>query len=104
METHRRDNDYNDYIVRVDLPGVDPNDVHVQAAENLLTITGERKDEEKRPQYRETFYGKFERQLRLMCTDEHEHFEVIVIQLSERLRLNTFEVDEDVVGSHDVIS
>ena len=62
METYRKD---NDYVVRVDLPGVDPNNVHVQADGNLLTITGERKSEEKGPEYRETFYGKFERQIAL---------------------------------------
>jgi HSP20 family protein len=62
METYRKD---SDFVVRVDLPGVDPNDVHVQAEGNLLTITGERKGEEKGPEYRETFYGKFERQITL---------------------------------------
>ena len=62
METYRKD---SDYVVKVDLPGVDPNDVHVQAEGNLLTITGERKGEEKGPEYRETFYGKFERQIAL---------------------------------------
>jgi HSP20 family protein len=30
-----------------------------------LTITGERKSEDKGPEYRETVYGKFERQLAL---------------------------------------
>ena len=62
VETYRKD---NEYIVRADLPGVDPKDVNVQAEGNLLTITGERKTEEKGPTYRETFYGKFERQLAL---------------------------------------
>jgi HSP20 family protein len=62
METYRKD---SDYVVRVDLPGSDPNDVHVQAEGNLLTITGERKSEEKGPEYREAFYGKFERRIAL---------------------------------------
>jgi len=62
MEIYRKD---NDYVVRVDLPGVDPHDVHVQAEGGALTITGERKSEEKRSDYRETFYGKFERQIAL---------------------------------------
>ena len=55
VETYRKD---SDYVVRVDLPGVDPKDVHVEAEGNLLSITGERKGEEKGPEYRETFYGK----------------------------------------------
>jgi HSP20 family protein len=62
LETYRKE---NDYVIRVDLPGVDPRDVHVQAEGNLLSITGERKAEEKGPEYRETFYGKFERSLAL---------------------------------------
>jgi HSP20 family protein len=62
VETYRKE---NDYVIRVDLPGVDPKDVNVQAEGNLLTISGERKSEEKGPEYRETFYGKFERQLAL---------------------------------------
>jgi HSP20 family protein len=62
VETYRKD---NEYVVRADLPGVDPKDVNVQAEGNLLTITGERKTEEKGSEYRETFYGKFERQLAL---------------------------------------
>ena len=57
---HRKD---SDYVVRVDLPGVDPKDVQVEAEGNLLSITGERKGEASGPEYRETFYGKFERQL-----------------------------------------
>jgi HSP20 family protein len=62
METYRKE---NDYVVRVDLPGVDPKDVHVQAEGNVLSITGERKTNEKGAHYRETFYGKFERSLAL---------------------------------------
>ena len=38
METYRKD---SDYVVRVDLPGVDPRDVQVEAEGNLLSITGE---------------------------------------------------------------
>ena len=62
METYRKD---SNYVVRVDLPGVDPKDVHVEAEGNVLSITGERKGEEKGPEYRETFYGKFERRFTL---------------------------------------
>src|SRR5258707_13108222 len=62
METYRKD---SDYVVRVDLPGVDPKDVHVEAEGNLLSITGERKGEEKETGYRETFYGRFERRFTL---------------------------------------
>jgi HSP20 family protein len=62
METYRKD---NEYVVRLDLPGVDPKNVHVQAEGNVLTITGERKSDDKGPDYRETFYGQFERTIAL---------------------------------------
>ena len=62
MQTYRKD---HHYVVRVDLPGVDPKDVSVQAENNVLTILGERKSQETRADYRETFYGKFERSLTL---------------------------------------
>jgi HSP20 family protein len=62
VESYRRD---SDYVVRVDLPGVDPKDVHVEAEGNLLSISGERKSEEKGSEYRETFYGRFERHFAL---------------------------------------
>ena len=35
METYRKD---NEYVVRLDLPGVNPNEVEVQAEGNQLTI------------------------------------------------------------------
>jgi len=62
METYRKE---NDYVLRFDLPGVNPNDVQVQAEGNVLSISGERKSEEKREGYQETSYGKFERTVTL---------------------------------------
>jgi len=56
METYRKD---SDYVVRVDLPGVDPNDVHVQAEGNLLIITGN-----ERAKRRARIPGNFLRQVR----------------------------------------
>jgi HSP20 family protein len=53
--------------LRVALPGVDPKDVELSVAENVLTIKGERKHqgEAKDPSYflREWSYGAFERSL-----------------------------------------
>src|ERR687894_464267 len=51
IETYRKD---NEYVLRLDLPGVDPKDVQVQAEGNVLSISGERKTEEKGQDYRET--------------------------------------------------
>jgi HSP20 family protein len=62
METYRRE---NDYVIRIDLPGVDPKDVSVHAEGHVLSISGERKSEDTNAEYRETFYGKFERAVTL---------------------------------------
>ena len=62
METYRKD---NEFVLRFDLPGVNPNDVQVQAEGNVLSISGERKSEEQREGYKETSYGKFERTVTL---------------------------------------
>lgn len=62
METYRKD---GNYIVRVDLPGVDPKDLDVHVEGDLLMIKAERKAEEKGPEYRETVYGKIERAVTL---------------------------------------
>ncbi len=56
-----------DLIVKLDLPGVDPKDIHVKLTEGELTVMGERKaDKEIKEEgyYRkETSYGFFERHL-----------------------------------------
>jgi HSP20 family protein len=62
IETLRKD---NEYVVRLDLPGVDPKDVQVHAEGSVLSISGERKTEEKGQDYQETSYGKFERTIAL---------------------------------------
>ncbi|HUR71893.1 MAG TPA: Hsp20/alpha crystallin family protein [Candidatus Limnocylindrales bacterium] len=62
LETCRKD---NNYVVRIDLPGVDPRNLSVQAEGNVLTISGERKSADTHAEYRETSYGKFERALTL---------------------------------------
>ena len=62
MESYKKD---GNYVVRVDLPGIDPKDVEVHMEGNVLSIKAERKTEEKGPEYRETFYGKFARSVTL---------------------------------------
>jgi HSP20 family protein len=62
FETYRKD---NEYVVRLDLPGIDPKDVQIHAEGNVLSISGERKTEEKGQDYQETSYGKFERAITL---------------------------------------
>jgi HSP20 family protein len=56
-----------DLVVKMDLPGIDPKDIHVKLEEGMLTVTGERKaDKEIKEEgyYRkESSYGLFERRL-----------------------------------------
>lgn len=56
------------YEVKVDLPGIKAEDVHVQVSDNVLTISGERKSEKTEskksggtPHYVERFHGTFSR-------------------------------------------
>ena len=55
----------NDILVRVELPGVEKEDVHISLSDNVLTIKGERKQEnteEDECYYRqERLWGGFER-------------------------------------------
>jgi HSP20 family protein len=56
------------FTVVVDIAGVDPNDVHVTAADQTLTISGERRREEcegRVYQHMEIEYGPFERAVHL---------------------------------------
>jgi HSP20 family protein len=52
-------------IVRADVPGVDPKDVDISMEGNVLIIRGERKASEEKADYREVFYGTFERRVRV---------------------------------------
>lgn len=56
-----------DLVVKLDLPGIDPKDIHVKLGDGELTVTGERKaDKEVKEEgyYRkEASYGFFERHM-----------------------------------------
>lgn len=66
IETLVRD---GNLVVRVDLPGIKPDNVDLSVEGNRLTITGERKDEhesgDKGACYREVTYGRFHRTVQL---------------------------------------
>ncbi|TMA10041.1 MAG: Hsp20/alpha crystallin family protein [Deltaproteobacteria bacterium] len=57
------------YVIRMDLPGVDPKEVELSVVEDSLIIKGERKKtqevKEKDYHYSETAHGRFERSLAL---------------------------------------
>ena len=72
MDAFTRD---NHYVIRMDMPGVDPKDLDLHVEGRVLSIKGERKGEEKGHHLRETFRGKFERTVRLpegLATDKLE--------------------------------
>jgi len=56
-----------DLVVRAELPGMKPEDVDIEITDNVLTIRGERKEEETQEGegwlVRESSYGAFERSL-----------------------------------------
>jgi HSP20 family protein len=66
MEAFERD---GKYIIRADVPGVEPTEVEVSVLNDTLTVKGERKRtnevKEKDYHYSETAYGRFERRLAL---------------------------------------
>lgn len=57
----------DDLVIRAELPGVSPDDVDVSLEDNVLTIKGERKSEEKQEDenymIKEFSYGSFERSM-----------------------------------------
>ncbi len=59
----------NSYIVKAELPGIDPKDVEISLSDNVLTIKGEKKQEkeEENENYHviERSYGGFTRSFRL---------------------------------------
>jgi HSP20 family protein len=66
IEVYERDGKLH---VRADLPGLKPEDINVNVEDDVLTVSGERRDEreEKREGYfhSERSYGRFERSLAL---------------------------------------
>jgi HSP20 family protein len=54
------------YVLRAEMPGIDPEkDVEVEVIDDVLTIRGERREEDRERNRHEFHYGSFERSLRL---------------------------------------
>jgi HSP20 family protein len=66
LESYLRE---GELIVRVDVPGIDPNDLDISVEGDRLTVRGERKSSTEENQdgrtYRECMYGSFERTVTL---------------------------------------
>ena len=52
-------------VVRADVPGIKPEEIEVQVDEDMLTISGERREETKDKNHREFHYGAFKRAVAL---------------------------------------
>ena len=59
----------NDYVIRLDMPGVTRDNIDITLADGVLTVTGEvRKEEQQRTDHmirEERYYGKMSRSVRL---------------------------------------
>lgn len=53
------------YVLSFDLPGMKQEDINIEVQDRVLSISGERKREEKSVRHSERFYGRFERQFSL---------------------------------------
>lgn len=57
--------DENEYVIRMDIPGMEKKDIKVNFQDDRLTVTGERRKEEKEEEKdfirRERYYGSFYR-------------------------------------------
>ena len=66
-------------IVKVDLPGVNPEDMEISLTDNVLVIKGEKKREEEEKKenfYRmERYYGTFMRAIQLPCEVQEDKVE-----------------------------
>ena len=64
----------NHYELRADLPGLNKEDLKISAQGNMLTLSGERKQEkelkEKESYYSERSYGSFSRRIQFPCDIE----------------------------------
>ena len=93
------------YVVRTDVPGVDPKDITISAEHNVLTLKGMRADtaEDDRAVYtrRELPRGEFERSFRLPKNADAEHISArgkhgvleIFIPKQEQTKARTIKVD-----------
>ncbi len=103
VETYEKD---GNYVMKTDLPGVEPKDVQVTVENGCLTIQGERKMDrevkEKQIRRRELFYGSFQRTLAVpegVKTDQmkakyHDGVLEITAPLEKKVLPKKIEVEE----------
>ncbi len=71
--------DAGKYTVKVDLPGIDKKDIHLNVKDNILTISAETKTETEKGDkksgnyYSERYYGRYYREIPLGSNVDEEH-------------------------------
>ncbi len=102
MDVEERD---DAFVVRLELPGLKKDEVKISITDNVLTVSGERKEErseeEKTYHRREIFYGRFHRAVTLPSEVEGDRAKAvyrdgileITIPKSERVRPKTIEIE-----------
>lgn len=76
------------YVVRAEMPGIDPEkDVQIELLDDVLTIRGERREEEHERNRHEFHYGSFERSLQLPHGTKAETVEASYIDGVLELRI-----------------
>lgn len=95
----------NEYIMTVDLPGIPKDDVNISFKDNRLTISGERKKEEKEEKEnfmrRERYYGNFVRSFTLPSSVKEDDIKAkykdgvltVNIKKTEESKSKTIEVE-----------
>ncbi|WP_079199237.1 Hsp20/alpha crystallin family protein [Streptomyces sp. CB01249] len=53
------------YVLRAELPGMDPEDIHVGVEDNLITVSAEHDETDRHREHSEFRYGSFRRTVRL---------------------------------------
>lgn len=100
MDVIRRD---EDVVLRIDLPGADPESIDVTADHGVLTVSVRRSqefDESDRPVLRERVMGSFSRKIRLAETVDADRIEAtydngvlsVLLPLQERAKPHKIEI------------
>jgi HSP20 family protein len=94
----------NEYVVKVELPGVNKNDVKITTQDNILTIRGEKKEEKETKESNfhrvERSYGSFQRSFPLPGSIKNDKIEAsykdgileILLPKAEESKTRTIEV------------
>lgn len=105
------------YMVSVDLPGVKKEDIKIEAREDVLTISGERKREtvtnkDQKIQSTEKYYGSFKRSFRIPALAQTDKIEAnyqdgvlqVYIPKAQAAQTRKIEVKSDKLGFFDKLT